>query len=204
MRWFLGLLLASFGWFAAQAQTSVSVAEAPVPPDNRWHTVTESSPFYSEDTARLRMVAILQSDGTFARLIFGEDEAGAYVTVALPAPASDPQTAPALRSELEYSNGARITRTIQDSALDMLAMPGADMMIYSFAVAAEDIDAFRAAARWVLTSQGGTPVAITLDGSSRAIADAQSSDPAQIATTTPEPRDRQTLIRLPAAPLASQ
>lgn len=192
MRWILGLLLAISGLSIGQAQSPDAQSDPAAPPENRWHHVTAGSPFYSDETKAMRVAAILQSDGSFARVILGADDLGAYVTIALPGTTP----APALKSELVHSNGARLTRTVQNTALDTLAMPGAEMTIYSFAIAADDITAFQRAAEWVLTPEGADPVTVSLSGSAAAI------DAARAAGTyrpDPETDDHPVLTGLPAA-----
>ena len=85
---------------------------------------------------------------------------------------------------------------IPDTSLDTLPMPGAEMTVYSFAIAAEDITAFRRAADWVLTPDGGDPITITLDGSSNAIAEARDTS-RQVAEAEDEDTDRAVLTGLP-------
>lgn len=180
MRWIFGLLCALTALCPFSAEGLFAASEAAPPPLDRWHHVTPGSPFYSADSPQLRIAAIQQSDGLFARIILGDDDQGAYVTIGVPGlyPATQ------LRSELIYSNGAKMSRTVTSAALDTLAMPGSETMIYSFAVAAEDIRAFRKAARWVVRVEGQDPVTITLDGSSKAIQTALDADP-----VTPPPAD---------------
>ncbi len=190
MRWIFGLLFALTGLVTAQAETHGKPGAIPPPDKDRWHVVAEGSPFFSADMAGLRIAAVLQEDGNFARLVLGAEGQGAYVTVALPGQSP----AASLRSELIYGNGARLTRDIADSALDTLRMPGPEMVIYSFSVAPGDISAFRRAARWVLTPAGGDPATITLDGSADAIAEARTRG-APAAEETPE--DRPMLTGLP-------
>jgi hypothetical protein len=195
MRWIFGFLWTLATLPAAWADEGSETSDTPPPPEGRWHHVAPESPFYSDEMARLRMAAILQPDGSFARMVLGADDLGAYVTVGLPGL----ETAPSLRSELVFSNGARVTRTIQDSALDTLPMPGADMMIYSFSVAAEDISAFRRASEWIVTPAGADPVTITLDGSADAIAGARDAPPDIAGDDGSGDEDRPVLTGLPRA-----
>lgn len=199
MRWIIGLLLAGFGLAAAQADTPVAPSDLPAPPEDRWHHVTPASPFFSPDSAAQRMAAVLQSDGPFARVIVGADDLGAYVTVALPGT----QATTSLRSDLVFSNGAKVSRTIYDTSLDTIAMPGADMMVYSFAIAAEDLSAFRQASEWILTQEGTEPVRITLDGSAAALAEALESPVIPAASDQSQPaKDTPVLTGLPASATA--
>lgn len=200
MRWIIGALLAGIGLTAAQADTPAMPTDLPAPPADRWHHVTPASPFFSEESPAQRVAAVLQSDGKFARVILGADDLGAYVTVALPGT----EPAASLRSELMFANGAKVSRTVYDTTLDTLAMPGADMMIYSFAIAPEDLSAFRQASEWILTPDGAEPVTITLDGSaaalSAALTDALDSPglPATAQDDTPA-SEKPLLTRLPAS-----
>lgn len=192
MRWIFGLMLAVIGLSMAQAETQDAPGADPPPDKNRWHVVAEGSPFFSADMAGLRSVAVLQDDGNFARLVLGDEGQGAYATVGLPGASP----AARLRSELVLANGARLTRMIEDNALDTLEMPGPGMVIYSFSVAPGDISAFRSAARWVLTPAGSDPVTITLDGSAAAIAEARERGAPPAADSG---QDRPMLTGLPGA-----
>lgn len=141
---------------------------ATMPPKDVWHVVTPNSPFFSDSLVDLRVAAVVQSDDRFARIILGEDGRGAYVTVNLPG--SLP--AEALRSDLVYSNGGVLTRTLSAEMLAVQVMTSSDSVTYSFSIAADDIRVFRGATKWTLTPQGGESVEITLLGSAKALRDA--------------------------------
>lgn len=175
MRWMLAPLLAICGLTIGPAGPARAQSPEAPPPSDVWHHVTETSPFFSDQTPDLPIAGIVQSDGTFARVILGADGLGAYVTIGLPG--ADP--APALTSQLRFANGTRLTRTVRGgadpAALDTLRMPGAQMTVYSFTLAAEDIAALARATHWVLTPQGAAPVTISLYGSAAALEAARSA-----------------------------
>ena len=149
-------------------------AELPMPPKDIWHQVTHISPFFTRETANLRMAAIIQSDGRFARVILGEDGQGAYVTVNLPG--TEPYAS--LRSNLVMPSGLVLERDVSGDALSAQVMNTSNSVTYSFKIAEADIEGFKGARYWTLTPEGGAAIRITLKGSRKAITAAE---------TTPRP-----------------
>lgn len=131
---------------------------------DRWHHVTEKSPFYTQERAYLQSAGILQGNGRFALMVLGGAEEGALVSVNLPM--SD--IAPGLTSTLVMPAGNILVREAQDGQLLAERTPDGDSVTYSFGIAPGDIEQFMAAQAWRVQA-GDTQTTISLDGSHDAI-----------------------------------
>ena len=131
---------------------------------DRWHRVTESSPFHADDRAGLQAAGILQDDGRFAQMVLGDPGEGALVSVNLPMS----EIAAELTSTLVMPSGNILVRTVAEDQL--VAVPEADgqSVTYSFGIAADDVEQFMAALVWRVQA-GDVLTTISLDGSRDAI-----------------------------------
>lgn len=131
---------------------------------DRWHHVTEDSPFWAEDRAYLHGAAILQDNGQFALVVLGEAGDGALVSVNLPMSdiASD------LTSTLVMPDGNILVRRAEDSQFIAERNPDGLSVTYSFGIAPADIEQFMAAQMWRVQA-GDTLTTISLAGSRDAI-----------------------------------
>lgn len=131
---------------------------------DRWHRVTETSPFHADDRAELQAAAILQGDGRFAQMVLGEPGKGALVSVNLPMT----EVATELTSTLVMPSGNILVRTVEQDQLVAVPEPDGESVTYSFGIAADDVEQFMAAQAWRVQA-GDVLTTISLDGSRDAI-----------------------------------
>lgn len=147
---------------------------------DRWHHVTETSPFWTEGRAYLHGAAILQEDGRFALMVLGNEEDGALVSVNLPMSdiASD------LTSTLVMPDGSILVRRAEDSQFIAERDADGQSVTYSFGIAPADIEQFMAAQMWRVQA-GETLTTISLVGSRDAITAALAARAADAAEIEP-------------------
>lgn len=151
-------------WIWIMALTTTLAAAAQGWERDRWHHVTEDSPFFAENRDVPPGAAVLQSDGRFAQIVLGGPDEGALVSVDLPTP----ERAATLTSTLVMPDGDILVREVAQD--DLVALRGADgdSVTYSFGIAPNDVDRFMQARLWRVQA-GDTLTTITLDGSLDAI-----------------------------------
>jgi hypothetical protein len=137
---------------------------------DRWHHVTEDSPFFAEGRPGHPGAAILQSDGRFAQIVLGDADEGALVSINMPV--SD--IASSLTSTLVMPDGNILVREVPQEDLVAVRAPDGESVTYSFGIASEDVDRFMTAQLWRVQA-GDTLSTISLTGSLDAISAASAA-----------------------------
>lgn len=144
---------------------------------DRWHHVTETSPFYVADRADLHGAAILQDNGRFALMVLGQPEDGALVSVNL----AMTESVGELTSTLVMPDGNILVRDVHGAQLVVEPAEDGGSVTYSFGIAPDDVEQFMSAELWRIKA-GETLATIPLDGSRDAISAAIEARASEIAS----------------------